>query len=99
MRHGKLRLRCFTAVWIWSRDSLLLLANPLLASWPSGHTGRRDRKENSRQSVGVRQVVDEAIARRKACNTREEMKGLIIWQPTRNLKELSLALFLQLEKS
>lgn len=99
MRHGKLRIRCFTAAWIWSHDSLLLLANPLLTSRPSGHTGRRDRKENSRQSVGVRQVVDEAIAKRKDCNTREEMKGLIVLQPTRNLKELSLALFLLLEKS
>lgn len=47
----------------------------------------------------MRQVVDEAIAKRKDCNTREEMKGLIVLQPTRNLKELSLALFLLLEKS
>ena len=63
-------------VW-WSRDGLLLWANPLLANWPSGHTGRRDREENSRQSVGVRQLVDEATV--KDCDTREEMKGLILF--------------------
>lgn len=68
---------CFTAAGSRSHDGSLLRANPLLASWPSGHRGKRDREENSRQSVGVRPLVDEAIAKRKDCNTREEMKGLL----------------------
>lgn len=40
-------------------------------SLPIGHPGRRGREENSRQRVGARQVVDEAVARGKNCNTRE----------------------------
>lgn len=63
VRHGKHRRGCFTAGG--PRDGLQFLANPLLASQPSGHTWRKDREENSRQSVGVRQVVDEAIAKRR----------------------------------
>lgn len=51
-------------------------ASPLLASPPSGHMGRRDGEEKSRQSIGKRQVVAEAIVKRKDDNTREEMKGL-----------------------
>lgn len=73
----KFKRGCFAEARTWSRDSLLFWANLLLANWPSGHTGRRDREENSRQSVGVRQLVDEAIV--KDCNTREEMKGLILF--------------------
>lgn len=73
----KFRRGYFAEAGTWSRDGLLFWANPLLADWPSGHTGSRDREENSRQSVGVRQLVDEATV--KDCDTREEMKGLILF--------------------
>lgn len=48
--------------------------------WQTGQVATQEaetEKKNSRQSVGVRQLVDEATV--KDCDTREEMKGLILF--------------------
>lgn len=77
--------------WTQRREGPLLPANQ-----PRGKEGR---EENSRQRVGERQVVDEAVAQRKNCNTRERRRASYDFAANKNLKALSLALFLQLEKS
>lgn len=44
-------------------------------SRPIGRTGRRGREGNSRQCVGMRQVVVEVVAQRQNCNTRERCRA------------------------